>query len=213
MNDMVSISKACKMLGISQQTLRAMDESGELPHVRTQGGHRRYLISGIQKVQGLEATVIAGAETPKVCCYCRVSSHDQKQHGDLERQKLRVLEYCAEKKYTVEHILVETCSGMKAHRPKLDKLYGLVRSRAINKVVVEHKDRLTRFMFDVFKEFFDSHGVTLECVEQDLPKSFEAEMVADIMSLLTSFSATLHSRRKKQSKDYRKRMEQEGVFA
>lgn len=42
---------------------------------------------------------------------------------------------------------------------------------------------------------------------------FENELVADIMSLMTSFTATLHSRRKHQSKEYRKRMETEGIVA
>lgn len=44
-------------------------------------------------------------------------------------------------------------------RPKIDKLYELVSSHKIDVVVIEHKDRLTRFMFDVFKVFFVSHGV------------------------------------------------------
>ena len=30
----------------------------------------------------------------KIAVYCRVSSHEQKQKGDLERQKGRLLEYC-----------------------------------------------------------------------------------------------------------------------
>ena len=212
MGDMVSISKASKMLGVSQGTLRNWHEAGKLVPVVSPGGHRRYRTIDVLRMQGVREDGVPSM-APRTCCYCRVSSHDQKQHGDLERQKLRVLEYCSEKGYVVDHILVETCSGMKANRPKLDKLYKLVREKAIDRVVVEHKDRLTRFMFDVFKEFFDSHGVSLECAEQDLPKSFEAEMVADIMSLMTSFTATLHSRRKRQSKEYRKRREQEGITA
>jgi predicted site-specific integrase-resolvase len=102
---------------------------------------------------------------------------------------------------------------MKAKRPKLDKLYELVSTHKIDVVVIEHKDRLARFMFDVFKAFFASHIVEIIFVEQDLPKTFENELVSDIMSLMTSFTATLHSRRKRQSKEYRKRMEQDGIVA
>jgi predicted site-specific integrase-resolvase len=40
----------------------------------------------------------------------------------------------------------------------------------------------------------------MKIVRVDLPKSFETERVADIMPLMTSFTATLHSRRKRQSK-------------
>lgn len=210
MKEMVTVSKACEMLGISPNTLREYGESGKLKDTRTAGGHRRYLLSDIQKLQGITEV---DKTTVRACCYCRVSSNDQKQHGDLERQKLRVLEHCSKQGYVVDHILVEVCSGMKANRPKLNKLYELVSSHQIDVVVIEHKDRLARFMFDVFKAFFASHNVEIIFVEQDLPKSFENELVADIMSLMTSFTATLHSRRKRQSKEYRKRMETEGIVA
>jgi predicted site-specific integrase-resolvase len=66
-------------------------------------------------------------------------------------------------------------------------------------------------MFDVFKEFFASHNVKIICVEEDLSKTFENELVSDIISLMTSFTATIHSRRKRQSKEYRKRIEQDGI--
>lgn len=204
MNEMVSMSKACKMLGVSQASLRIYGDQGKIQFVRTPGGHRRYLLSEIERLQG---NVVENHVSNRAACYCRVSSNNQKQHGDLERQKLRVLEYCAQQGLKVEHVLVEVCSGMKSTRPKLNKLYDLIIKKEIDVVVIEHKDRLTRFMFDVFKAFFSSHDVQIIFVEQDLPKTFEAELVSDIMSLMTSFTATIHSRRKRQSKDYRKRTE------
>ena len=177
MKEMVTVSKASEMLGISPNTLREYGDSGKLKETRTAGGHRRYLLSDIQKLQGIEETPVTQI---RACCYCRVSSNDQKQHGDLERQKLRVLEHCSKQGYVVDNILVEVCSGMKAKRPKLDKLYELVSTHKIDVVVIEHKDRLARFMFDVFKAFFASHKVEIIFVEQDLPKTFENELVAAI---------------------------------
>jgi predicted site-specific integrase-resolvase len=89
MNEMVSMSKACKMLGVSQASLRIYGDQGKIQFVRTPGGHRRYLLSEIERLQG---NVVANHVSNRAACYCRVSSNDQKQHGDLERQKLRVLE-------------------------------------------------------------------------------------------------------------------------
>ncbi|MFA5398552.1 MAG: IS607 family transposase [Methanogenium sp.] len=208
MKEMVRVSKACEMLGISINTIKEYGILGKLKETRTTGGHRRYLLSDIHKLQGItevEKTTI------RACCYCRVSSNDQKQHGDLERQKLRVLEHCSKLGYVADYILVEVCSGMKSNRPKLNKLYELVITKQIDVLIIEHKDRLTRFMFDVFKEFFASHNVKIICVEEDLSKTFENELVSDIISLMTSFTATIHSRRKRQSKEYRKRIEQDGI--
>ena len=204
MTKLVSVGKASELLGISHNTLRSYGELGIIKEVRLNKGHRRYRLSDIEKLQGISTK---DTNNIRACCYCRVSSNDQKKHGDLERQKLRVLEFCSEKEFTVSHVFVEVCSGMKAKRPTLDKLYELVRTKQIDVVVVEHKDRLTRFMFDVFREFFLSHNVQILIVEEELPKTFENELVSDIISIMTSFTATLYGRRKKQSKDFIKRMD------
>ena len=207
MNNLISINKASKMLGVSQNTLRAYGEAGIIQEVRTMGGHRRYLLSDVEKLMGLPNNELK--EKNRACCYCRVSSSDQKKHGDLERQKLRVLEYCVKNGYKAEHIFVETSSGMNSNRPKLKALYELVKAKKIDVVVIEHRDRLTRFMFDVFKEFFQSYDVSIVCIEQDLPKSFEAELVTDIIGLMTSFVAKIHSHRNRQSKESRRKIEEQ----
>jgi putative resolvase len=97
-----------------------------------------------------------------VAVYCRVSSHDQKQKGDLDRQKARLLEYCVKKKYPVEQVFDEVGSGMNDSRSKLHQLMKLVFGRKINRVIIEHKDRLSRFNYNIFKVFFESYGVEIE---------------------------------------------------
>jgi predicted site-specific integrase-resolvase len=204
---LISIRKASEILGVHQDTLRIWDKKGQLKPKKTKGNHRRYLLSEVEDLIG--KTESKDELKNSVCSYCRVSSNDQKKHGDLDRQKLRVLEYCSKKGYKVEYILEDCCSGMKCERPKLNNLYKLVNDKKINKVIVEHKDRLTRFSYQVFEAYFKSYGVDIEIVEETLPKSFENELVEDMLSLITSFSARLHSRRKRQSKEFRKKQEAE----
>jgi putative resolvase len=84
---------------------------------------------------------------------------------------------------------------MNDNRSKLKQLFHLVRSHLINRVVVEHKDRLTRFNFFFLESFFSSHGVVIECIEDVLPKTYEAELVEDIVSLMASMSAKIYGRR------------------
>lgn len=43
--------------------------------------------------------------------------------------------------------------------------------------------------------FFESHGVDIECIEEVLPKSYEAELVEDMISMMSSFSAKIYGRR------------------
>jgi putative resolvase len=142
---------------------------------------------------GISEKKIAG-QLP-VAVYCRVSSHEQKQKGDLDRQKARLLEYCVKKKYSVEQIFDEVGSGMNDSRSKLHKLLQLVFERKISRVIIEHKDRLSRFNFNIFKVFFESYGVAIEYVEETLPKAFEDELVEDMLSLMASFSAKIYGKR------------------
>jgi len=152
-------------------------------------------------LQGIERD---GAERNHVAIYARVSSQDQKQKGDLDRQKARLLEHCVAKEYKVRAVLVDVCSGMKAKRPYLKQLFKLVSEQKINRVVIEYKDRLCRFMFGVFEAFFNSHGVEIECVEEVFPKSFENELVEDMLSLLSSFSAKIYGKRSAENRRKKK---------
>ena len=77
----------------------------------------------------------------------------------------------------------------------LNRLFKLAIDRQISRIVVEHKDRLTRFNFGVFEVFFKSHGVEIEWAENVLPKSYEAELVEDMISLMSSFSARIYGKR------------------
>ncbi len=190
---LIGIAKAAELLGVGISTLRAWDDSGTLKAERTKGGHRRYRIEDIEQLQG----VVSEDNPPNDCVavYARVSSHDQKQKGDLERQKLRLLEYCASKQYRVGYVFEETLSGMNDNRPKLHKLIDLAVEQKVNRLVIEHKDRLARFNFGIFVKLFESHGVAVEWCEEVLPKSYEAELVEDMLSLLSSFSAKIYGKR------------------
>src|SRR5258708_6483865 len=46
--DLISISEAASILGISIDTLRRWDESGKLVSVKTEGGHRKYYRSQLE---------------------------------------------------------------------------------------------------------------------------------------------------------------------
>lgn len=199
MNDrLIPIREASRMLGLSTRQLLRLDSPDKIPSMKTDGGHRRYRMSDIQTRMGISEDT-QKKELP-VAVYCRVSSHEQKQKGDLDRQKARLLEYCVKKKYPVEQVFDEVGSGMNDTRSKLQQLMKLVFERKINRVIIEHKDRLSRFNFNIFKVFFESYGVTIEYVEETLPKAFEDELVEDMLSLMASFSAKIYGKRSAENK-------------
>lgn len=193
MTGLVSITRAARLLDCSVQSLRAWDQTGKLKAIRTPGNQRRYRLEDLEAFQGIARKAAAKSELTAV--YCRVSSNEQRQKGDLERQKGRVLQYCHDRSYQVAHILEEVGSGMNDNRSKLHRIFALAIAGEIGRVVVEHKDRLTRFNSTIFVKFLQSHGVSVEWMEDVLPKSYEAEIVEDMMSLIASFSAKVYGRR------------------
>lgn len=204
MDKLLTIEETANILNVSKWTLRNWDDSDKLKAIRTEGGHRRYLESEVQQFMG--KGYIENEITEKVAVYCRVSSNGQKQSGDLERQKGRLLEYCIKKKYNVEYIIEEVGSGMNDNRSKMKQLLKLAEEKKITKVVIEHKDRLTRFNKNIYIQYFNSHGVEVEWAQETLPKGYNEEMVEDILTLINSFSSKIYGKR---SADIRKRKKEE----
>jgi len=137
-----------------------------------------------------------------VAIYCRVSSGDQKTKGDLTRQKDRLINHCVLNGYKITNIFEEVGSGLNDNRKKLKDLFKLISTNKISKVVIEHKDRLTRFNYQIFEYFFNSYGVTIDCIEKILPKSFENELVEDILTIMMSYSAKIYGKRSHQNKKH-----------
>ena len=193
MSNLISIKEAASILSVSTKTLRRWDDEGVLPAIKTVGGHRRYLqddIDKYMKVYTPEKKIIKG-----ICTYSRVSSHEQKQKGDLDRQSQRISEYCAKKKYVVEHIIKDVGSGLSDTRHGFVKLMDLVIEKKISKVVIENKDRLTRFQYNLIERFFNSYDVIIERLVTGEDVSEEEELVNDIMMLMASFSGKLYGKR------------------
>ena len=89
MNRFLGIGEASQVLGFSISTLRRWEACGKLVVAEhTPGGHRRYDLA-LLRPELFRSELDSRRET---IAYARVSSHDQKD--DLERQK-QVLElYC-----------------------------------------------------------------------------------------------------------------------
>lgn len=209
MEKLISIGEAAEALGVSIKILRIWDRDGKLKPVRTSGGHRRYRLSDIERLQGLEPSNVE-SNVEVVAQYSRVSSHDQKEKGDLDRQTVRLTQYCADNGYKVGYVLTDVGSGMSNTRSKLKKLFTLVEEKKITKVVVEHKDRLTRFNYGVYERYFASHGVTIECVGRKANKTYEEELVDDMISLMSSFSARIYGKRSAENRKKRKLEKEKG---
>lgn len=130
----------------------------------------------------------------KAVIYARVSSQKQKKEGNLERQIERLRNYCSAKGYVIADVITDVASGLKEDRKGLLRLFNYVENHEIDVVVVEFKDRLTRFGFEYLQRYFNSHGVKIEVVEQT-DKSYFEELIEDFVSIIISFAGRIYGKR------------------
>ena len=190
---MLNITQASQYLNVSDDTLRLWDKNGKLKPLKTVGGHRRYRKEDLDKFLGLSEEIIEDIIDSTVT-YARVSSNEQKQKGDLDRQSQRLSEYCAKKGWRVTHIIKDVGSGLNDNRSGFIRLTDMVLNKKVNKLVVEHKDRLTRFQFNFIKKIFESYGCEVIVID-GADVSNDEELATDIMSLMASFSGKFYGRR------------------
>lgn len=198
MGKLLKMEEAAQYLNVSQDCLRKWDRANKLNPLKTAGGHRRYSTDVLDEFLGVKEKKTE--EAPIVCAtYARVSSNEQKQKGDLDRQSQRLSEYCAKHGMLVTHIIKDVGSGLNDNRSGFVKLTDLIIKQKVNKLVIEHKDRLTRFQFKFIKKMFESYGCEV-IVINGMDVSDTEELAADMMSLLASFSGKYYGRRSAERK-------------
>ena len=193
MDKLYNISKTAEILDVTPKTLRVWDKENKLKPILTSGGHRRYRESDINKIIGNEQTNDAKQEV--YATYARVSSQKQKISGDLDRQSQRLTEYCAKHKLYVEYVIKDCGSGLNDDRQGFTQLTDLIVKGKVNRVVIEHKDRLTRFQFNLIKKMYDAFGCDIIVLDDKEDISDAEELTRDMIALLASFSGKCYGRR------------------
>jgi len=157
--------------------------------------HRWWKAGKLDAYQLDTGTVIVRDEITRpqgIALYARVSSADQK--ADLVRQLERLQTYSLAKGYQVSQQITEIASGLNDHRPKLMKL---LLDPTIGIIVVEHKDRLTRFGFNYIEQLLAAQGKRVEVI---FPSDTDNELVDDFVAVITSMAARIYGRRNSRRK-------------
>ena len=192
MNRLVPISEASKLLGVSVPTLRRWEAEGRLIPEHTSGNHRRYDMLKL-KPELFRAT----EDSRKTLAYARVSSHDQKD--DLERQK-QVLElYCAQQGWTFE-LISDLGSGMNYYKKGLKRLLNEILAGNVGRLVITHKDRLLRFGAELVFSICEAKQVEVVIVNKGEDTTFEEDLATDVQEIITVFSARLYGSRSRKNK-------------
>ena len=192
MSKLLTTKQAAEYLNVSADTLRKWNKSNKLVPLTTTGGHRRYQQELLDEYIGIGRSIVETSDL--VATYSRVSSHEQKQKGDLDRQSQRLSEYCAKKKLNVGFIIKDVGSGLSDTRNGFIRLTNLVIEKKVCKIIIEHKDRLTRFQYNFIEKMFKSYGVEIIHIENN-DVGEQEDLVTDIISLMASFSGKVQGKR------------------
>lgn len=129
-----------------------------------------------------------------VVIYARVSSNENK--SNLDSQADRLYQYAIARGYKIVEIIKEVGSGVNDNRKKLQKL--LSSEKDFSKIIVEHKDRLTRFGFNYIETLLKINGRQIEVVNCN--EDEKHDIVQDLISIIYSFSAKLYGLRRSKRK-------------
>lgn len=142
------------------------------------------------------------SDTRDICIYARVST--TKQKTDLDNQ----ISYL--KKYLISHginptrIYKDIGSGMNENRNGLNDMIQDIIDGKISKVVISHKDRLTRFGFGYLENVFMKFNTIIEVVNLEDDKDFQTELTEDLIAIIHHFSMRFYGKLKNKCSELEK---------
>ncbi len=123
--------------------------------------------------------------------YARESSSENK--AAMESQVEGLTRYATAKGYRIVSITKEFASGLNDSRKKLHKLFA--NSEEFDLLLVENKDRLTRFGFKWFESLASFRIEVINSAE-----NCTSDLREDLVAILTSLAARLYGQRRGRKK-------------
>jgi putative resolvase len=182
MDKLVKVSKAADRLGVSVWTVRRRIQSGTIRYQKS--------VTGVYYIYESEFPSQQSTTGNRVALYARESSSENRSAMTSQMEILQ--SYAAAKGWQVISEVREYASGMNDQRPKL---HGLISRKDFDILLVENKDRLTRFGFRWFESLapFRVEVVNVAATET-------SDLMEDLISIITSFAARLYGQRRGRTK-------------
>lgn len=99
-------------------------------------------------------------------------------------------------KYPDYEVISDIGSGINFKRKGLQTILELTFRGCLQTIVVAHRDRLTRFAFELFEFIFKQHNVTLEVMSSQDNEQPINELAQDLLAIITVFTARYYGSRK-----------------
>ncbi len=185
-----------KIIGITQPTLQKYVRTGLIRVTKINKNHYVYNEEDVYKLIGLKKK---NRQTKHNVSYSRVSTHKQK--GQLKEQTNRIYGYCICKGIDLEVQYEDIKSGINFEREQFNLLIEEVLKGKVELVIIENKDRLTRFGFKLIENVFKYFGTRILVINDKIEnKSYNQELTEDLVSIIHHFSMKMFSYKRKLNK-------------
>lgn len=192
-----------KILGVTRTTLTKYVKEGTIKVTKMKNGYYNYDDDSVYAFIGLKKK----KHNSKIISYARVSTQNQKEQ--LKAQSNRIYESCISKGIVLDEQIEDIKSGMSFDRKGFDELCQEVIRGNVEMIVIENKDRLMRFGYEMFEKFFRYFVTKILVLNDEISnKSYEQELTDDLISIIHYFSMKSYSHRRKLNK-LRKELEVE----
>lgn len=180
----MKLSTWAKKKGITYQTAWAWVKKGHLDDVVEYSETGSIFINEKENVnKNIQETTFI---------YGRVSSHSKK--SDLESQIRLCEQFCVSNGWVVDRCFKEIASGMNDNRTMLNKILENPPTR----LVILHKDRLTRFGFNYIFKLLGKLGCEIIIINKE--NCDRDDLLKDFIAIITSFCCRLYGARRGQAK-------------
>ena len=178
-------------LGVTRPTLCKYVKDGVIKVTKKQNGQYDYDENSVYQFLGLKFD----SKHKINVSYSRVSTQAQVNH--LKEQTIRIYNSCIARNIVLDEQIEDINSGMNVNRKGFQRLIERVIKGEIGFVVIENKDRLTRFNFDTLEFIFKYFGTKIIVLNDSLDnKTYEKELTDDLISIIQYFTMRSYSHQK-----------------
>ncbi len=183
------------ILGITAATLNSYIKQQKIRYVKINSNHYIYNDDDVYRMVGVKKEKHKRVNVS----YSRVSNQPRK--NDLKEQSNRIYEFSMRNGLTIDQQFDDIKSGISFDRKGFSSMLKMIIKGKIETIVIENKDRLCRFGFELLQELFRYYGTKILVINNEIQnKSYEQELTDDLISIIHYFSMKSYSNRRKLNK-------------
>lgn len=180
----LTVKQLCEELNISIRTAKYHLAAGRYPTAfKTPTGQWRIPVEEVLNLKNTSNSAVI---------YARISGTKDRNIADqIERLKRHF------SNYQIDYTFQEIASGLNDDRKQLHNMLGYVKQHNIRYVLIENKDRLTRFGYRYLERLLENNNTKIMISQSD---DIKEDYITDLISIMTSFCARIYGKSSSKSK-------------